>query len=140
MEITIETQVHAPMATVWAAWVTPESITQWNYAIEEWCCPRATLDLVKGGTFNYRMEARDGSMGFDFEGTFTDIALHQHIHFTLGDDRVVRVTFEETASGVKVSETFEAEDEHSAEQQRQGWQGILDHFKQHVEQRHRSRT
>lgn len=133
MKIAIETLVRAPLSTVWNAWVNPECITQWNFAIDAWCCPRATLDLVEGGTFNYRMEARDGSMGFDFEGTFTDIATHSHIHFTLGDEREVQVEFQETNDGVRVVESFEAEDENSAEQQRQGWLSILENFRRFVE-------
>ncbi|GGX71419.1 SRPBCC family protein [Saccharospirillum salsuginis] len=133
MNISIETEVNAPLRAVWDAWVTPEDITQWNFAIDEWCCPRAELDLVAGGRFNYRMEAKDGSAGFDFEGEFTDINPYQSIHFKLGDDREVEVRFTETQNGVRVIEKFEAEDENTAEQQRQGWLSILNNFKQHVE-------
>ena len=113
--------------------VTPDKVTSWNFAIDEWCCPRAAINLEIGGTFNYRMEAKDGSMGFDFEGTFTEIAPNNSIHFKLEDERVVTVDFIKTAKGVRVVETFEAEDENSAEQQKQGWQNILNNFKKHVE-------
>lgn len=133
MKIVIETEVQAPLATVWDAWVTPKDITNWNFAIDEWCCPSAEVNLEVGGNFNYRMEAKDGSMGFDFEGTFTKIESNESIHFELGDNRVVTVEFIETINGVKVVETFEAEDENSAEQQKQGWQSILNNFKKHVE-------
>lgn len=135
MQIVIETTVNASLDQVWAAWVTPADITQWNFATDEWCCPTAKIDLVVGGSFNYRMEAKDGSFGFDFEGKFTSITPRASIEYTLGDDRIVKIVFEQTAAGVRVVETFDAEDEHSAEQQRQGWQCILDNFKKHVEQR-----
>lgn len=135
MEIAIETIVDAPIERVWEAWVTPADITQWNFASVDWCCPNATIDLVAGGKFNYRMEAKDDSMGFDFEGTFTTIESRTAIEYKLADDRVVRVSFTHTESGVRVVETFDAEDENSTEQQRQGWQCILDNFKKHVEQR-----
>ncbi len=133
MKISIETEINAPLSMVWDAWVTPEDITRWNFAVDEWCCPRAKLDLEAGGSFNYRMEAKDGSAGFDFEGEFTEIYPYKSIHYKLGDDRKVEVQFTETQSGVKVIETFEAEDENSAEQQRQGWLSILNNFKKHVE-------
>lgn len=133
MKITIETEVSAPPNQVWDAWVTPDHITKWNFAIHEWCCPRAEIDLKIGGTFNYRMEARDGSFGFDFEGVFTKVAPQQSLHFKLGDDRLVTIEFLQTAIGTRVSETFEAEDENTAEQQRQGWHSILNNFKKHVE-------
>lgn len=135
MRISIETEVVAVLATVWGAWVTPEDIQNWNFAIDEWCCPKAEINLQAGGKFKYRMEAKDGAMGFDFEGTFTKIVPNQSIHFELEDKRVVTVDFMQTANGVRVVETFEAEDEHSAEQQRKGWQSILNNFKKHVERK-----
>ena len=91
------------------------------------------LDLTLGGKFNYRMQAKDGSMGFDFEGKFTSINENEGIEFALDDDRKVRISFLETDQGIHVTETFEAEDGHSAEQQKKGWQSILDNFKKHVE-------
>ncbi|QIB65454.1 SRPBCC family protein [Kineobactrum salinum] len=133
MKISIETEVNAPLNRVWNAWVTPEDIRCWNFAIDEWCCPKAELDLQVGGSFNYRMEARDGSVGFDFEGEFTEVSPCKSIHYRLGDERKVEVRFIEIQDGVRVIETFEAEDENSAEQQRQGWLGILNNFKKHVE-------
>lgn len=133
MRLSIETEVEASPATVWVAWVTPEDITSWNFALDEWCCPKAEINLEVGGKFNYRMEAKDGSIGFDFEGTFTKVTPNESIHFELDDKRVVMVDFMETANGVRVVETFEAEDENLAEQQRQGWQSILNNFKKHVQ-------
>ncbi len=133
MEIAIETTVDAPIERVWAAWVTPADIEQWNSASKEWCCPKATIDFVVGGKFNYRMEAKDASMGFDFEGTFTFINPLSAIEYALADDRKVKIRFNQSATGVRVVETFDAEDEHSAELQQQGWQCILENFKRHVE-------
>lgn len=133
MKISIETFVNAPLVTVWSSWVTPEDITKWNYAIEEWCCPNAEINLSKGGKFSYRMEAKDGSMGFDFEGVFTKVTPMEVIYFELEDSRMVAVEFIEEQGGVKIIETFEAEDENSAEQQKQGWQNILNNFKKYVE-------
>lgn len=133
MEISIETLVDAPLKEVWNAWVTPESIMAWNFAIEKWCCPSAEIHLKLGGTFCYRMEAKDGSMGFDFEGVFTKVEPYKLIQYSLGDDREVSVAFIATEEGVKVVETFTAEDENTAEQQRNGWLGILNNFKAYVE-------
>ncbi len=133
MKITVEAEVTATPKEVWYAWVTPDHITKWNFAIDEWCCPSAEIDLRAGGKFKYRMEARDGSVGFDFEGVFTKIAPQESLHFELGDERLVTIEFMQTANGTRVTETFEAEDENSAAQQKQGWQSILNNFKKHVE-------
>jgi uncharacterized protein YndB with AHSA1/START domain len=134
MKVTIEIVIEAPIKTIWEAWVTPEDITQWNFAIEEWCCPSAKIDFVEGGNFNYRMEAKDGSFGFDFKGEFTHITLHKLIQYSLEDGRMVMIEFIDSNNGVKVVQTFDTEDENSAEQQRQGWLGILTNFKTHVEE------
>ncbi len=133
MKISIETDVKAPLKRVWDAWVTPADITNWNFAIDDWCCPKAAIDLEAGGKFNYRMEAKDGSIGFDFEGQFTAITPYKVIQFKLGGDREVIVEFIESKDGVKVVEVFDAEDENSAEQQRQGWLAILNNFKKYAE-------
>ena len=135
MKITIETTVHAPIEKVWEAWVTPDDIMRWNFASEDWSCPKATIDLQEGNKFNYRMEAKDGSMGFDFEGTFTEIKEYSKIEYSLEDNRGVVVAFSKFESGVRVTETFEAEDEYTAEQQRQGWLCILNNFKRYVEKK-----
>jgi uncharacterized protein YndB with AHSA1/START domain len=133
MKVSIDVTVQSPLEQVWSAWTTPEDIMQWNFASPEWCCPRARIELAEGGSFSYRMEAKDGSMGFDFEGTFLSIVEHREIRYALEDDRAVSVTFEEKEGGVRIIETFDAEDEQSAEQQKQGWQCILENFKRHVE-------
>ncbi|MCB0130735.1 MAG: SRPBCC family protein [Caldilineaceae bacterium] len=133
MKIKIETIVYADPATVWAAWTTPDDISQWNAASDDWHTPRSSNDLWVGGQFSYRMEAKDGSMGFDFAGIYTKVVEQTLIEYTLGDARTVAVEFVPAGDSVKVIETFEAEDENSVEMQRQGWQNILNNFKRHVE-------
>ena len=133
MNITIETLVQAPVAQVWAAWNDPRAIERWNTASPDWHTPRATVDLRVGGGFSSRMEARDGSMGFDLTGTYTKIVPHELIEFSLEDGRVVLVEFVAGEEGVKVRETFDAESTHPPEMQRAGWQAILDRFVRHAE-------
>lgn len=133
MKISIETTVNATIDKTWSAWTTPSDIVAWNFASDEWCCPNAEIDLVVGKGFNYRMEAKDGSMGFDFGGTFTQVRPNEFIEYALEDGRKISITFEKTENGIRVIETFDAEDENSAEQQKQGWQCILENFKKHVE-------
>ena len=135
MKITIEATVAAPIEAVWRAWTTPEDIMRWNAASADWHCPAAELDLRPGGQFSYRMEARDGSMGFDFAGTFTRVIPNEVIEYSLGDERSVTVEFAASAQSVTIRETFDAESSHTAEQQRQGWQAILNNFARHVEAR-----
>lgn len=132
MKITIETRVKAPLDAVWRAWSNPEDIKQWNTASPDWHTTASKVDFRVGGTFSSRMEAKDGSMGFDFEGQYTAIEPQRLIESLFGG-RVLRVEFEPGPEGVTVRETFDAEDTHSMEQQRQGWQAILDSFKRHVE-------
>jgi uncharacterized protein YndB with AHSA1/START domain len=132
MKITVETTVAAPIEQVWAAWTNPEDIKQWNAASDDWHTTAATVDLREGGTFSARMEAKDGSMGFDFAGTYTRIVEHQLIESRFGD-RSLRVEFLARNGEVDIRETFDAETTHSEEQQRQGWQAILDRFARHVE-------
>lgn len=132
MKITIETTVAAPMADAWRAWTTPAAIMQWNAASDDWHTTAASVDLRVGGAFSSRMEARDGSMGFDFAGTYTRIVPHELLECAFGD-RVLVVAFVAGAAGVTVRETFDAEDTHPVEQQRAGWQAILDRFARHVE-------
>ena len=132
MKITVEATVNAPVDAVWRAWTTPEDITQWNAASDDWHTTRASVDLRVGGAFSSRMEAKDGSMGFDFEGTYSAVVHHQLIVCALGD-RTLRVEFIPGPASTTVRETFDAEPTHSLEQQRQGWQAILDRFARHVE-------
>jgi uncharacterized protein YndB with AHSA1/START domain len=133
LKITIETLVKADLNTVWNAWNNPEDITQWNAASDDWHTTHSAVDLREGGVFSSRMEAKDGSAGFDFEGTYTRIAAQKLIEYRMGDDREVTVEFTEGADGVLVRETFDAETEFDPEYQRQGWQAILDNFARHVE-------
>ena len=135
MNITIETTVNAPIDRVWAAWNDPRAIEQWNAASPDWHTLRASVDLREGGRFSSRMEARDGSMGFDFEGTYTRVEPPRLIEYVMADGRKVRVEFIAAGDVVTVREHFDAEDQHGAEQQRQGWQAILDNFARHVEAR-----
>jgi uncharacterized protein YndB with AHSA1/START domain len=127
--ITIQTTVHASLENAWNAFTLPEAITQWNFAGEEWHCPHASNDLQVGGVFYYRMEARDGSMGFDFGGTYTEIIPHQLIRYVLGDERTVEITFEKTENGILVTEKFDPENQNPHEMQQMGWQMILDRYK-----------
>ena len=130
--ITVHTTVAARIEQVWAAYTTPEDIKQWNSASDDWHTPAASVDLREGGAFSSRMEARDGSMGFDFSGTYTKVETHKLIEYDFGD-RHATVEFVSQAGGVLVRVTFDAEAENPAEQQRVGWQSILDSFKRHVE-------
>lgn len=133
MQITIQTIVKSGIDSVWAAWTTPDDINQWNAASDDWHNPRSSNDLRPGGQFSYRMEARDGSFGFDFGGTYTNVVPHKLIEYVLGDGRAVSVRFEPVEAGVQIIETFEAEDVHAAEMQKQGWQSILNRFAAYVE-------
>jgi len=132
MKITVETNVAAPIDRVWRAYTTPADIKQWNAASRDWHTTAATVDLREGGAFSSRMEAKDGSMGFDFAGTYTKIVPQKHIAYAFGD-RTADVTFTPGGNGVAVRVTFESEPTHSIEQQRTGWQAILDNFKRYVE-------
>ena len=133
MKITIETLVKADLSNVWAAWSNPEDIKEWNAPSDDWHTTRSTVDLREGGTFLSRMEAKDGSAGFDFEGTYTRIVPQEVIEYRMSDGREVEVAFVEGADGVLVRTVFEAETEHPPEVQRTGWQAILDNFGRHVE-------
>ncbi|MBL0187453.1 MAG: SRPBCC family protein [Candidatus Obscuribacter sp.] len=131
MKITVETTVNAPIANVWSAYTTPNDIKQWNAASDDWHTTSASVDLRVGGEFSSRMEAKDGSFGFDFAGTYTKIVPQELIEYSFGD-RVCVVEFRPGANGVTVSVTFDAETEHPIEQQREGWQAILNNFAKHV--------
>ncbi|MFZ1626595.1 MAG: SRPBCC family protein [Candidatus Moraniibacteriota bacterium] len=133
MKITVETTVAAPLETVWRAWTEPEHITEWNVASDDWCSPRATNDLRVGGRFNARMEAKDGSAGFDFEGTYTHVEAGKKIEYMMADGRTVQIAFAEEGTHVRVTETFDTENENAAELQRAGWQAILDRFGTYTE-------
>ena len=132
MKITVSTHVAAPVADVWKAYTTPEDIKVWNTASPDWHTTAASVDLRVGGMFSSRMEAKDGSFGFDFAGEYTQVVPNQRIEYAFGG-RTGAVAFVEDAGGVTVSVTFDGEDTHSEEQQRSGWQAILDNFARHVE-------
>lgn len=132
MQILVETTVDAPGAEVRQAYTTPGDITQWNAASDDWHTPRASVDLRVGGAFVWRMEAKDGSMGFDFAGTYAQVVEHQLLEYTFGDRRA-QVTFTPESTGVRVAVVFDSDARHSVEQQRAGWQAILNRFKHHVE-------
>lgn len=131
MQIVVSTVIAAPIQEVWRAYTTPEDIKAWNAASADWHTTAATVDLRPGGKFSSRMEAKDGSFGFDFAGTYTNVVPHRLIEYTFGD-RKASVTFAEGANGVTVTVAFEGETTHSEEQQRAGWQAILDNFARHV--------
>ena len=133
MKITVETLVNAPLQAVWNAWNDPEDIKRWTSAQEDWHTTRSTVDLREGGKFVSRMEAKDGSEGFDFEGTYTRIVPQQSVEYRMSDGREVAVHFAERDGGVLVKETFDAETMNTPELQRLGWQAILDNFGRYVE-------
>ena len=132
MKIVAETLVNAPIDAVWRAYTTPSDITQWTTASPDWHTPRATVDLRVGGEFTSRMEAKDGSFGFDFAGTYTNIVPNSLLEYTFGD-RSASIAFRPGAAGVTVRVTFDAEEENPVEMQRGGWQAILDNFARYVE-------
>jgi uncharacterized protein YndB with AHSA1/START domain len=131
-QITVEALINAPVDKVWSAYTTPSDIMQWNAASDDWHTTQSTVDLRVGGMFSSRMEAKDGSFGFDFEGTYTKVVAPELLEFSLGN-RTASVEFVSGAQGVTVRVTFDAEVEHSIEQQQQGWQAILDSFAKFVE-------
>ena len=131
--ITIETTINAPVEKVWEYWSKPEHITRWCNASDDWHTPRAENDLRVGGNFLSRMEAKDGSMGFDFGGAYDAVDTNKYIEYTMGDGRKVKVHFNQMDNTTKVVESFEAESTNPVEMQRGGWQAILDNFKKYTE-------
>lgn len=131
--ITVKTVVNKPIEAVWTAWTEPAHVMAWNSASDDWRTPTAANDLKPGGRFNYRMEAKNGSFGFDFDGVYDEVIPNKKIAYTMGDHRRVEIRFKATEEGVHITETFEAEGENSLELQRSGWQAILDHFKRYAE-------
>lgn len=134
--ITITTQVNVPPSTAWEIWTTPAHITQWNHASDDWHTPHAQMDLTPGGKLLWRMEAKDGSMGFDFEAAIKEIVPNQKLAYTLGDGREVVVIFENYGMGTLITETFDPENMNPRALQQTGWQAILDNFKKYAEQQH----
>lgn len=138
MKIDIESAVQAPLSSVWETWNNPEDIKRWNAASDDWHTTHSTVDLREGGKFLSRMEAKDGSMGFDFEGTYTRVVPQKLIEYRMSDDREVKVEFIERSNDILVKTTFDAETENSLEMQRAGWQAILDNFARYTEQKQKS--
>ena len=133
VKISVETTAGIPVEKVWEYWTAPEHITKWNFASDDWQTTDAENDLKAGGKFVSRMEAKDGSQGFDFSGTYNEIKLYELISYTMDDERKVEINFSRDGNSTKIVETFEAENENTVEMQRQGWQSILDNFKKYAE-------
>ncbi len=131
--ITITALIDAPVEKVWACWTGPEHITGWNFASDDWCCPRAENDLRVGGLYRARMEAKDGSFGFDFGGTYDRVDPQSAIGLVMDDTRRVDTTFVPEKDGTRVTTVFDAEAQNPIEMQRDGWQAILNNFKRHTE-------
>jgi uncharacterized protein YndB with AHSA1/START domain len=131
--ITVENTINVPVTKAWQYWTLPQHITQWNHASDDWHTISATNDLRNGGSFNSRMEAKDGSFGFDFAGVYDEVKINELIAYTIGDGRKVHITFKPIGNQTKITETFEAENENPAEMQQAGWQAILDNFKKYTE-------
>lgn len=132
-KITIEVTINASPSKVWEYYTLPKHITNWNFADPSWCCPSASNDLKVGGKYSARMEAKDGSFGFDFEATYDDVKDKEKLAYTMPDSRTVLVSFDEEAGKTKVTTIFDAEGENPIEMQRDGWQAILNNFKSYVE-------
>ncbi len=132
-QIRIEAQIKAPLKKVWSRWTEPQHITKWNFAAPEWHCPAATNDLKAGGKYSARMEAKDGSFGFDFEGTYEEVVAQKKLVYALADGRRVSTTFEAQGDSTKVITVFDAEKQNPEEMQKDGWQAILNNFKRYAE-------
>jgi uncharacterized protein YndB with AHSA1/START domain len=132
-DITVTVSVRATAEQAWQAFTNPDSIRAWNFASPDWHCPQARNELRDGGAFCYRMEARDGSFGFDFEGVFLEVSAPTRLRYGLGPEREVLVVFSPEGDRIRVSQSFTPEPTHDLEQQRAGWQSILDHYRRHVE-------
>lgn len=132
--ITIDATIAGDIKKVWDYYTQPQHITNWNFASDEWHCPRAENELKAGGRYFARMEAKDGSFGFDFEAVYDDVVEEKKVAYTLGDGRQVVTHFDPADGGTKVTTTFEAENTHDMEMQRAGWQAILNNFKKYVEE------
>lgn len=131
--ITVKSTINAPIEKVWSKWSSPEDIKKWCSASDDWHVPAAENDLKAGGAFSTRMEAKDGSFGFDFGGIYDDVKTNELISYTMGDGRKVTVKFTSNGNQTDVEETFDPESMNSPEMQQAGWQAILDNFKKYTE-------
>lgn len=132
-KVTVGTVVSADVNRVWDAWTKPEQMTKWNFASDDWHCPRAENDLRVGGKLNARMEAKDGSFGFDFEAVYNEVVTNEKISYTMADGRQATTTFEDLGGKTRVTTVFDAEGQNPVDMQRDGWQAITDNFKKYVE-------
>jgi uncharacterized protein YndB with AHSA1/START domain len=132
-KITVHTTVNATIENVWEIWTSPNDIIHWNTASDDWHTPKAKNDLKVGGKFSYRMEAKNGSFGFDFEGIYDNIKTNELIAYTMADGRKSIITFEQQGNEINISQTFEAETENTIELQKNGWQAIMNNFKKYTE-------
>lgn len=132
-KITIETMIAVPAPKVWNMWTEPKHITGWNFASEDWQCPRASNDLKVGGKYSARMEAKDGSFGFDFDAIYDEVLPQKKITYSMSDGRQATTVFENFGDQTKVTTTFDAENQHPLDFQKSGWQAILDNFKKYAE-------
>lgn len=132
-KITVEALISAQPQKIWRFWTQPDHIIQWNFANDNWHCPKASNDLRVGGRLCYRMEAKDGSFGFDFEGVYSEIIDQEKITYTLPDGRISTTTFDNLGDHTKLTTIFDAEQENSIDMQRDGWQAIINNFKHYVE-------
>ena len=132
--ITVEATINAPVEKVWKYWTAPDHITKWCSASDDWHAPYAENDARTGGKFKTRMEAKDGSMGFDFEGVYSDVEPNNVMQYEMGDGRRVKVVFSDLGGTTKVTETFEPENTNPIEMQQGGWQAILDNFRKYTEE------
>lgn len=133
IRVTVETSVKAPIEKAWKYWSEPEHIMNWNNASDDWHTPKAENDLQTGGKFSSRMEARDGSQGFDFEGVYDNVETNKLIEYSLGDGRKVKIIFSADGDQTRIIETFDVENTHPIQMQKAGWQAILDNFKKYIE-------
>ncbi|MEH6405792.1 MAG: SRPBCC family protein [Leeuwenhoekiella sp.] len=131
--ITVESSINAPVEKVWEAWTKPEHIIKWNAASDDWHTTKAENDLKPGGRFVYRMEAKDGSMAFDFGGTYEEVETNEKLVYKLDDNRKAIIEFSSEDDTTKLIEKFDVEKENPEEMQKKGWQAILDNFKKYVE-------
>ncbi|MDO5528840.1 MAG: SRPBCC domain-containing protein [Paracoccus sp. (in: a-proteobacteria)] len=131
-KITVETRVPVSQEAAWDAYTSPEEITKWNFASPDWHCPNASVDLRVGGQHSARMEAKDGSMGFDFAGTYEVVEKPQSLALRLGDGRLSRTSFEKDEGGTIIRTSFDVEAANDPEMQRAGWQAILDNYADYV--------
>ncbi len=132
-KLTIQATINAPLAIVWKCFNNPDDIVKWNHASDDWHTTRAEIDLRVGGRFSSRMEAKDGSFGFDFGGVYTDVITNEYIAYVLGDGRKVNIQMESDGITTQVTQKFEAEQQNPIEMQQGGWQAILNNFKKFVE-------